>query len=438
MEHAQHARSAKRRPIQETRLKREARRLADWTGRSLAESQEITARAFGSTSWQAILKDPTFVPDEELADYPYTWSAYGDRYADLQSLLSARLHISKSQAHLLASIWQPTALRASPTLWLWSAHQTEHDDWRIIHSFGEHPALTAGVSVVLACKPIQSPASLQSADTQAALLAIRSDQCGWFATEEATAPLRTSAGIEKLIDYDWQGAYSSARIAKLLRELGKPKSVAYGPAGPPTQGAPSTLRARWLHGPIAEAELFALASQHMPWRLEDYPGIKKNDAHTFWALQTPQLLLTTFFAPNGTIFMEVYTSESRSYAHSHVQVGVGGLRYLEPTGPKALWRVSTPGYYLVKYGNQTRSPDPIPNMDHALASRVQGAVGLGGAEDSPVGFFNGEAGLALARWAATFPKRAARLDCGNSYTGNWLTTVKRRLEFELIRAGLLD
>ena len=107
--------AAERRPIQDSRIKREARRLADWTGISLSESQEITARAYGATSWQALKLEPTFVPDEHLGPWRVDKEP---RYHAIRDMLAERLRVCTSQALLLATAWQPTALCPDPLLWM--------------------------------------------------------------------------------------------------------------------------------------------------------------------------------------------------------------------------------------------------------------------------------------------------------------------------------
>lgn len=53
-------------PLDLAYVKRSAKTLAAWTTLTLAECQEITASAFGATSWQALLAMTTFVPHQQL------------------------------------------------------------------------------------------------------------------------------------------------------------------------------------------------------------------------------------------------------------------------------------------------------------------------------------------------------------------------------------
>ena len=76
-------------------------------------------------------------------------------------------------------------------------------------------------------------------------------------------------------------------------------------------------------------------------------------------------------------------------------------------------------------------------MTQALADELRKATGLEGeAMDERINFFDTEAGLALAKWCATFLRRIGEGE--NHYLGAWLVHSVVRMEFELARRGLLN
>lgn len=106
-----------------------------------------------------------------------------------------------------------------------------------------------------------------------------------------------------------------------------------------------------------------------------------------------------------------------------------------------LFEVDVAGFYLVKYENQPRSARPIPHMNEALAQAIRSSTGLSDGAFQAMGaysFFGSDAGLALAQWAATFPSRAHANRGINTYTFDWISMVRLRMEFELIRRGAWD
>lgn len=440
MEDEQPVEATLRRPIQISRLKGAARTLSKWTGLQLSECQEITSRAFGATSWQALLQDPTFVPDESFTREPRGEDHLHDRYQRLQQLLSARLHVCASQALFLAKSWQPTAAQASFELWMRLRGQTDpSNDLEVLQIFGEHPAVPQNVAVVL----------VQRVDTRAKLLiGVPNARLARFIGRDDGCPLEVCAGLSERLASDWGDVPTSRlqdRLIDIANQLRRKNSIAFaglGQSGPINPKPPVLLKAQWLTWPAGEWMLAPAFAAHAPWTLEDYPGIAKSASTTFWAMQTPSFNLHAHLS-DGTVFFTIYWPGRQKDFHSQVQAGVGGLRYLTPDdidGPRKLWGGDQPGFFLVKYGNQVRSREPIPGMTEAIATQVRQATGLGEWDDhdSATAFFASDAGLALAKWAATYPGRAKKHARPNAYTGDWMSAVAHRMEFELTRAGALD
>lgn len=422
--------------IQETRIKREARRLSDWTGLPLSQSQEIAATAYGATSWQALLKHPSFVPDEHLSPFGKGVQSVRGRYADMATMLSKALGVSPLTASHLATTWQPTAMRADPTLWIYSRHDGV-EDWRVLHDFGPLHPQHPGHRIVLAA--VASAPHYERAEPF--LLAVPVERMARYVEKTDAEVLQVSAATTALIREEWADLDTSAesslakRIARLSKAI-KRKDAFTSFNAPPTNKPPARLKAQWLITPLPPEQIEARFAAWRPWNPADYPTIKKSHKNSFYALRTPHFEVRSSLA--GHVYHGIYLPNQGNYAHSEVQAGVGGLRYLSPPDKPSAFSVNRAGYYLVKYGNQPRGHSPIPGMDKDLAAQVRLATGLGGWDDSSATFFGSDSALALASWVATFPRRAAQHGVATSYLGGWRESLVRLMEFQMARAGLLD
>lgn len=439
---------AGRQPIQEARIKREARMLADWTGIALSESQEITARAFGATSWQALQKDPTFVPDELLDVQSWRRASYEARYAAIRDLLGERLHLCSSQAMHLAAIWQPTALRADPMLWITSMQAGGSGDWKVLHDFGDHPSLGACTRLLLAVRNLSTVRGPTGVEAAPALVAVHREKIARYLSAIDVTELVVAPSISQFIAMHHHdllaGGLSGRLLAGLAKRVGQSNSMSMQSGCIAEAAEPPRLSARWLTSPLSTDEITSAFASRMPWRLEEFPGLKKSHTRKFWAMQSDRLSIQAFVY-EGTIYFDIEETGSRVSFRSQTYAGVGGLRYLAPSASNGtdmrLFDVHVPGFYLVKYECQPRSSRPIPHMNEALAQMIRSATGLSDGFEQRIGgyqFFCSAAGLALAQWAATFPARARAHSGFNTYTFDWLATVQLRMEFELIRCGALD
>lgn len=434
------AAGARRRPIQLNHTKREARRLADWTGLSLSESQEVTANAYGATSWQALIKDPTFVADEDLHYLAsYDRPSVEARYDALGELLTRRLNVSPVQAQMVAAYWQPTALQANFTL-AQRCHGTVHsNEWEVLHVIHGVAGSDSSVAFALAEWELGEP----GIPPKRALIAVPTDRMArYVAVGEALQLVPGKqvgpglAGPIATLEESWYGGSLTEVAAAISRELKRPSAVQLEVGGldrkTPNEGV--RLRAKWLREPPADRELFAQFAARHPWRIEDCPGVRKSHARTFWAVRTPGFVLNAMIYEGEVFFSAMVGNET----HSQVQGGVGSLRLMngEPR-----FRNEPPykaGFYLVKYGNQRRSHYPLPQLDEHMARELRLRAGLDDSGFGPSDVFASEAGLGLAKWAAAFPRRAARHLVTHSYLGDVRASVLKRMEFELAREGALD
>ncbi|MCZ8254706.1 MAG: hypothetical protein O9327_03340 [Polaromonas sp.] len=447
MDISERVQAAERQPIQEARIKREARRLADWTGIALSESQEITARAFGATSWQALQKDPTFVPDEHLDVDTWSRSGREARYAAIRDLLSERLRLCTSQALLLAAAWQPTALRADSMLWFSTAHGAAPGDWKVLHSFGAHPSLGEGTCVLLAVRNPDLALGAATPEPSPTVVVVPQQRLARFLSSSDVAEIVVAPSVARFIAQHHHDLIaddvSRRRVEGLAKRL--QQSTLSLPLAQRVEAAePTRLKARWLTGPLPSEEITSLFATKMPWHLAVFPGLKKSQTRAFWAMQTDHLGIRALVR-HGTIWFELNTLDGGMHFHSDTYAGVGGLRYLAPRGDSGsvmrLFEVDVAGFYLVKYENQPKSARPIPHMNEALAQAIRSSTGLSDGAFQAMGaysFFGSDAGLALAQWAATFPSRAHANRGINTYTFDWMSMVRLRMEFELIRRGAWD
>jgi hypothetical protein len=432
MEDITDARDGRRVPIQENRVKREAKRLADWTGCSLSKAQEITARALEATSWQALLKDPTFVPDEHLPRIGSKPGTLEAREAHVATLLATQLHVCPSLANLIRTAWQPTAMRPTSHHWISGLAHAEDGDRAVICDLGDHPALPQGTRLVLVENHNASGASLQ---------AVAAHRLCRFVSADELSNIILPPPLADVITQDWKeyrhyaGYPDPRKIVRLAKALKAAKTLS---ASVPRkrEDVPALVSSSWLRTVPTQAQLWSLTADHRPWRHEDFPSIKKSHRRVFWAMTTSHVEISSM-AIGSYIFHNVELPGRNGYMHSQVQAGVGGLRFLQPKQEMGLRDLRGEGHYLVKYGDQPRSNEPIPGMDTALAVEVRTATGMGEWRESHLHFYSSDSGWAYARWAATFPRLAGTQDDVLEYLGPWRIYVTSRMEFELIRANLL-
>lgn len=420
------------RPLQQSLVKKAASLLENWTGLTHSESLELTARAYGATSWAALRNQTEFVPDESLRTAPYNLTeALEARYARLAALLQTRLSIRVEQARLIAETWQPTALRA--VFRLGKRHPPQSvDAVELVTLWGHRDPLPPGATLALASVP-PSPAGV-SPMRSLALVAVRPGRLARYVSRDDFVGM---AGIvSDALPITWE--FSTSKIAgnqAFMTDIAQPRE----PAG---------LQASWLRGPRMPADqLCAAFAAHSPWEAQDYPGVRKTYPSEFWACQLPGFLLKASII-GGTVFLTLKDTSRTHWGEWQVQIGAGGLSRFDPAKYR---EPSTPaGYYLVKYRTQCRGTTTLTGMTPELAAQVRELTGLGGAdsddaqafwEEGGRAFFSSEAGLAFAKWCARFPHRMKeQLKAGSqeNYLGPWHDQALARMEFELARKSALD
>jgi len=431
-------------PLQRSRVKQAAHRLSNWTGVPLSESLELTARAYGTTSWNALLQTEEFLPDEALLDGDRRWfEKLNPRYTLITQLLRERLHLSKTQAFLLAQAWQPTALAGAYNRPKFDDHRrVKSGDLELLHVFGPHPALPPGALLALV-----------SAASSRAIVAVRPGRLARFLGKDDSLPLEPARHIRAPLmegwaeDKDDPAPKAMTQLSKLLLKKGVLALEEGFLAELARPCPPVRLKAAWLQSPRrALSDMSKLFAERYPWKHEDYPDLRKSALTSFWSYRLPGIVVKAAIF-HGTVFIFLGDKNTHPDLPMDVQVGVGGLSRMQPESFGA--EEEPCGYYLVKYGNQPRGRRPVAGMTPELAATVRQLTGLGGGDDDDdihshdVGgrtFFSTDAGLAFARWCAAFPLRMKQQQepNGENYLGwRWWKDVHGRMEFELARAGAL-
>ena len=318
----------------------------------------------------------------------------------------------------------------------------------MIHDFGSHSLLGSDTHVLLACRNSSRLSGSLGSDAPLTLVATRRSKLARFIAEADVTELILSPPLARFMDglnADLFGGSATKRqLAALTRRVHSPNSLSMPSDRIGAVAAPSRLQARWLTCPLTSEDIESEFAAKMPWMQSEFPGLMKSHTTHFWAMQTDRLCVLGLVR-NGHVSFQIRVSGSGGVPHSEADAGVGGLRYLvprpQPESGMHLYDVDEPGFYFVKYEIQPRSHNPIPYMDEDLAQRIRDATGLSNEFAQPIGgyaFYCSPAGLALAKWAATFPTRAKTNRGFNAYTQDWLEIVRLRMEFELVRGGALN
>jgi hypothetical protein len=235
--------------------------------------------------------------------------------------------------------------------------------------------------------------------------------------------LGISSGTALKLAVFWQPT-ALKKAASLLFQLGDEKKLDATPASPP-------LSATWLNRQMSAKELLKIAHGY-PNLLEEEDGepvSKKTDS--FFAIVRNDI------AFHGMVGHELYLLAEHAKKRTtdfdfigDVALGVGSI---QPD--------SRGGFMLAKYGNQSHGY--LKSLSRNSAYEVAEAFGMpmpGGVFDwNPGGFYGSRAALGLALWFARHPRKAADLtSAANLYMGTWHEQAMRRLEFELVHAGILD
>lgn len=417
-------------PLHLPRVKQNARRLAYWTSIPLSRAQELTATLLGATSWQALLAQPTFVPDEALLlSRPGSFRGeLVERYRHGIQVLARVLDICEHQAAHLLHGWQPTALTPRYYARVPGA-PSGLPERTLIHDFGAHAGLPPGMRL----------AWLSNEEEHEGLYAVMPGRLARFMDARHTllvsygSAAQRSAALEQALALEEESNPKYfAGIARALRDPAAIQLQQTDPVDPCPAAAP--VQVAWLRQPLDEQEVLRRAAQELPWRAEDYLGRLKREEDIFWTMQTPELTIgASVLGPSAYYF--VRNRKGTPYCTAEVAVGVGSLMFMEEdrTYREAL---PQPGYCLVKYRNQIHGSRPLP-LSAEQAQEVVTRSGLG-SETQPelsLCFYESEAGLALAKWVAAHPRRARRLafDRRDFYIGDWWGTSLERLEFELLQ-----
>lgn len=447
-------------PLKLSVVKRQAQILAHWCGLPTALSQEITARAYSATSWQALLGVKEFVPDEALVDAAGSGlDLLEERYTLLAELLAKQLNVDRSHGLALAAAWQPTALRPSflhqmhlRRLSHLSRMQPNEESLEIRQIFEAPGLLELGVVPALALAfnelllVLVPRARLTRFVSKASVL-----------VREPGTPQAEYRHSYPTLHSVWQAHVDNHKTqlnihslikerSRLGRALSKMNVSALGEqAGQVAllveqaeKTGPVKAKSAWPCPALDPVELAQAFANRFPWRAPDYGGIAPAQEHVFWSKRLPGFILQGVVTPAGIFFNaeieEPYLGNAL-VLHSQVPAGEGILDYFEASRDCAV-----PGFYLVKRRNQLRGNAPLPGMTEELAEEIRVLTGLEGGGHlvaSVYEFIGSEAGLALTKWVATFHTRA--LNAGGrgypAYVGDWLLHAQLRMEFELVHAS---
>ena len=413
-------------------VKRHAKRLAEWTDLKTSEAQEVTARVYGASSWQALLKVREFSTDEDLSASLDTHENH--RHKVQLAALADRLHIGEGLAETLLQYWQPTsALPTAPLL----RRPAEDITLLAVVPVEEHRGDTSS-KYILAIVLDERPPSDQALQ----LAVVRRDRCAIYMPPSDVSFVNPDAHGSKAVVNAWarlRKMPDSKRLELLAIALARPNALRL-PANhaPPDDAAPAIrVTAHWLRERVPQVEVLHRFAAWKPWKREDFPELSRDKAsfycttHNSWRFEVKAL---------SSIHVVVYERGER-FAHGDVAVGVGGLRFLEEG--RRLFQVESPGFYLVKYDSQPHGR-AIDGIDEDIAAAISRRIGLvrNGRYDDPAwgNFFQAEAGLAFASWIATPGSPGHKLlkkDPQDSYLGRWVSHAVARMKWELARAGRL-
>jgi hypothetical protein len=448
-------------PLQLSMVKRQAKVLALWCGLPPALSQEITARAYSATSWQALLGVKEFVPDEALVAADEAAGRGLDllegRYALLAELLAKQLNVERPHSLALAAAWQPTALRPSFLHQLHLRRQSRlrpNEESLEIRQIFEAPGLLELEVVPALALDLKElflvlvpRARLTRFVSKASVLVL-----------EPGTPQGEYRHSSPALHSAWQTHMDNPKTllnvhslikerSRLARALSKMNVSALGEQAGQVRllveqaekAGPVKTKSAWPCPVLDPVELAQAFATRFPWRAQDFPGVAPGQEHVFWSKRLPGFILQGAVTPAGICFNaeieEPYLGNTLML-HSQAPAGEGVLDYFEASRDCA-----APGFYLVKRRNQLRGKVPLPGMTEALAEEIRVLTGLEGGGHlvaSVYEFISSEAGLALTKWVATFHTRA--LNAGGrgypAYVGDWLLHAQLRMEFELLHAPL--